>query len=145
MDLQRSNISLNTRQDFLKIPGILAAALETQRICFSKVILESNVSTVTSIVNGSDWGWIVLGMETTMVLVLVAFSFIRKRSHNVLTSLRSRFMGLCNCNSKAWRWHNSYQNGIIGITDKLVHQHWKWLRVVQVKQYRSKNTSNRNS
>ena len=61
--LPRSDLSWNTRQDFLKIPSLWEAALETERRCFSKVILESNItpnitrssdsfSTVPSIVNG---------------------------------------------------------------------------------------------
>ena len=27
---------------------------------------------------------------------------------------------LCNCNSDAWRWHNSHQSGVISITDQLI-------------------------
>ena len=61
--LSRSDLSRNTRQDFLKIPNLWEAALETKRRCVSKVILESNVtpnitrssdsfSTVPPIVNG---------------------------------------------------------------------------------------------
>ena len=40
----RSDLSLNTLKDFLKIPSLREAALETERRCFSKVILESNVT-----------------------------------------------------------------------------------------------------
>ena len=58
-------------------------ALETERRCFSKVILESDVtlnitrssdsfSTVPPIVNGGDWGCIVRDFETIIVLVLLA-------------------------------------------------------------------------
>ena len=42
--LPMSNLSWNTRQDFLKIPSLSEAALETERRCFSKVNLESNVT-----------------------------------------------------------------------------------------------------
>ena len=35
--LPMSNLSWNTRQDFLKIPSLWEAALETERRCFSKV------------------------------------------------------------------------------------------------------------
>ena len=42
--LPMSNQSWNTRQDFLKIPSLREAALETERRCFSKVNLESNVT-----------------------------------------------------------------------------------------------------
>ena len=61
--LPRSDLSCNTRQDFLKIPSLYEAALETERRCFSKVNFESNVtpkitrspdsfSTVPPIANG---------------------------------------------------------------------------------------------
>ena len=33
--------------------------------------------------------------------------------------------GLCYCNSNAWGWHNSYQNGVIDITDQLILQNEK--------------------
>ena len=99
--LPRSNISWNTRQDFLKIPGLWEAALETETRCFSKVILESNVtpnitrssdyfSTVLPIVNGGDRGCIEQDLETIIVLVLLAFNFIPQRSHHSLTLLRSQ-------------------------------------------------------
>ena len=39
-----SIVSWNTRHDFLKIPSLWEAALETERRCFSKVNLESNVT-----------------------------------------------------------------------------------------------------
>ena len=39
--LPRSDLSWNTRQDFLKAPSLSEAAIETERRCFSKVILES--------------------------------------------------------------------------------------------------------
>ena len=42
--LPRSSFPWNTCQDFLKIPSRSEAALETERSCFSKVILESNVT-----------------------------------------------------------------------------------------------------
>ena len=38
--------------------------------------------------------------------------------------------GLCYCNSKAWGWHNTYQSGVIGITDQLIFQNGKKLRGV---------------
>ena len=103
--LPRSDLSWNTCQDFLKIPSRWEAALETERRCFSKVILESNVtpnitrssdsfSTVPSIVTAGDWGRIVLDMETIIVLVLLAFNFIPQRSHHSFIFTRSRFKGL---------------------------------------------------
>ena len=69
-DLRRSDRSWNTCQDFLMIPSIWAVALETERRCFSKIILALNVtpsitrsahsfSTVSSRVNGVNCGWTV--------------------------------------------------------------------------------------
>ena len=101
MHLPRSDLSWNTRQDFLKIPSLWEAALETEWRCFSNVISESNVtpnitrssdsiSTVTPIVNVGDRGCIVRDLETIVVLVVLAFNFIPKRSHHSLTLPRSR-------------------------------------------------------
>ena len=98
---QRSNLSWNTYQDFLKIPSHWEAALGTEWRCFSKVILESNVtlnittssdsfSIIQPIVNADDWGCIVRNMDTIIVLVLLAFNFIRQMSHHSLTLTRSR-------------------------------------------------------
>ena len=100
--LPRNDLLWNTRQDFLKIPSLWEAALETERICFSKVILESNVtpnitrssdafSTVPRIVNVGYWGCIVSDLETIIILVLLALNFITQRSHHSLTLPRSRF------------------------------------------------------
>ena len=94
-------LSWNTRKDFHKIPSLREAALETKRRCFLKIILESNVtanitkswncfSTVPSIVNGGDWGYIVRHLETIIVLVLLTFNCIPQRSHHTLTLPRSR-------------------------------------------------------
>ena len=99
--LPRSALSSNTSLDFLKIPGLCEAALESERRCFSKVIFESNVtpkirrssdsfSTVPPIVNEGYWGCIVRDLETIIVLVLLAFNFIPQRSNHSLTQPRSR-------------------------------------------------------
>ena len=85
--LPRSDLSWNTRQDFLKIQSFCEAALETERSCFSKVIFESNVSPnitrssdsfspVLPIVNGGDWECIVRDYETIIVLFSLAFNFM---------------------------------------------------------------------
>ena len=125
--LPRSDLSWNTRQDFLKTPMRYVAALEIERRCFSKVIMESNVtpnisrssdffSTVPPSVNMGDWGCIVLDLET-IVLVLLAFNLIPQRSHHSLTLSRSRIrQGLCYCISNARKWHKSHQSGVIDIT-----------------------------
>ena len=83
--LPKSDLSWNTLQNFLKILSLWEAAMETERRCFSKVILESNVthnitrssdsfSAVPPIVNRGDWGCIVRDLETIIVLVLLAFN-----------------------------------------------------------------------
>ena len=98
--LPRSDLPWNTRQDFLKIPSLWEAALETKWRCFSNVILESNAtpnitrssysfSTVPKIVNEGDCGCIVRDLQTTIVLVLLAFNFIPQRSHQSRTLSRS--------------------------------------------------------
>ena len=93
-----SNLLWNCRQDFLKIPSLWEAALETEHRCFSKVILETNVtpniirssdsfSTVPPIVNLGDWRC--NDIETIIVLVLLAVNFIPQRYHHSLTLPRS--------------------------------------------------------
>ena len=39
--------------------------------------------------------------------------------------------GLCNYNSNAWGWHNSYQRGVIGITDTYLQYVKKLLGVLE--------------
>ena len=130
--LPRSDLSWNTRQDFLKIPSLWEAAMETGQRCFSKVIFESNVtpkitrssdsfSTVPQIVIGGDWRWgcIVRDLETIIVLVLLSFNFIPHRSHHSLTLPMSGDYVVCYCNSDALGWHNSHESLVISITDQL--------------------------
>ena len=116
--LSRSSLSWNARQDFLKISCLGKAALATEQRCFSKVILESNVTpniskssdsfnTVSPKVKRGGWGCIVRYLETIMVLVLLAFNFILPRSHHSLTLPRSRFGDSANATLNAWGWHNS--------------------------------------
>ena len=138
--LPRSALSWNTRQDFLKTPSLYEASLETERRCFSKVIFESNVtpkitrssdsfSTVLPIVNGGDWGCIVLNLETIIVLVLLAFNFIPQRSHHSLTLPRSRIRDSATAAlTPAWGWHNSHQSGVISITDQQSCAGW-WIKL----------------
>ena len=142
--LASSDLSWNTSKDFLKIPSLWEAALETERRCFSMVIFESNVtpkitrssdsfSTVPPIVNGGDWGYIVSDLVTIGVLVLLAFNFIPQRSHHSLTLPRSRTRD-CYSNSDAWGWHNSHQSEIISIIDQLIFKNGKKLQSVQEEQ-----------
>ena len=48
--------------------------------------------------------------------------------------------GLCYCNSNAWGWQNSYQSGVIGITDQLIFQNGKKPWGVREEQQRAKDT-----
>ena len=108
-----SNLSWNTRQDFLKIPSLWEAALETERRCFSNVNLESNVtlnisrssdsfSTVPSMVNG---GW--LGMHCAWPGDYHSLGLTRIQFHQPKVTPRIHsddvtVQGLCYCNSSAW-------------------------------------------
>ena len=105
--------------------------METERRCFSKVILESNVtpnitrssdyfSTVPPIVHAGDWGYIVRdrGDYHSLSLARIQFHPPKVTPLNNLHEVTSQ--GLCYCNSKAWGWHNSYQSGVIGIADQLI-------------------------
>ena len=106
--LPRSDLSWNTRQEFLKIPSLWEAAMETAQRCFSKVILESNVthnitrssdsfSTVPPIVNRRDWGCIVRDLETIIVLVLLAFNFILITSSSWSAARQVYYIRLGSC------------------------------------------------
>ena len=84
---------------------------------------------ISSLYLWDDWGCIVRDLETIIVIVLLAFNFIPQRSHHSLTFIRSRLRD-CYCNSNAWIWRNSYQSGVIGITDQLILRNGKKLRGV---------------
>ena len=53
--------------------------------------MSDSFSTVTSMVDGDDWGCIVRDLETIIVLVLLAFNFIPQLLHHAFTLTRSRF------------------------------------------------------
>ena len=74
-------------------------------------------STVQPLVNGGDWGCIARDLETIIVLVLLAFNFVPKRSLTNLVEVTDQ--GLCYCNSNACLWHNNHQSGVIGIIDPI--------------------------
>ena len=98
---------------------------------YNKVI--DSFSTVPPMVNGGDWGCIVHELETIIVLVLLAFNIIPKVTP--LSNIdKVMAQGCCYFNFNAWGWHNSYQSGVISITDKLIHQNGKKLRGVQEEQ-----------
>ena len=121
--LTRSNLSWNTRQDFLKIPSLWEANLETVLKCFSMHIMESNVnsniislssdsfSTVLPIVMG------VPGMHYGWPGALLAFNLIPQRSYHPLTLPKSRFKDssivtlllLTNVCCQYWWIYNSHQ------------------------------------
>ena len=97
----RSHRSWNAHQDF-KVQIPLEATLETERRCFSYVILKWNVTpnlsmspdslcTVLPIVNESDKGWIVRDQENYHSLGLTRIQFDSHRSHHSLTLLVTGF------------------------------------------------------
>ena len=133
---QRSDLSRNTRQYFLKMPNLLETALETKRRCFSKVSLESNVTpnitrssdyfnTVPPIANPGDALCV-----TIVVFVVLAFNFIPQRSHHSLTLPRSRIRDSATVTLTPWEGTTAMKV-VISITDQLIFQNGKKLRSVQ--------------
>ena len=88
------------------IPSLTAAALETERRCFLNVIFASNVtpnitryadsfSTVPSIVNGVDWGWIVSDLDYhSLSLICIQFHSPQVTPHT--NPVQIKIHGLCN-------------------------------------------------
>ena len=116
----RSDLSWNTHQDFLKIPSLWEAALETKQRCFSNVILESYVTpnitrssdsftTVLPIVNMGDWGCIVHDLKTYHSLGLTRIQFHSPKVTPLARTAKVMDLGFCYCNSNTRRWHNSHQ------------------------------------
>ena len=76
-------------QDFLEIPNLWKAALETEQRCFSifrriKMLLSMHLGNQTSQhspprVNRGDWGCSALGLKTIIVFILFTFTFISKK------------------------------------------------------------------
>ena len=103
--------------------------MEIERRCFSKVILESNVthnitkssdsfSTVLPIINSGDWGCIVRDLEAIIVLVLLAFN-----SNKLLIIEFGKFSGKNQVNSSdfnatiptfSWKHYHQFSNVLIG-------------------------------
>ena len=69
--------------------------------------VSNSFSTVPPIVNGSDWGYIVCGLETMIILVLLLISLT---SHSISSRKVTQHpnldmimvQGLCYCNSSDW-------------------------------------------
>ena len=118
--------------------------METERRCFSKDIMKSNVtpyitissdsfSAVPPIVNGGD------GMHCERhrdyhTLGLTRIQFHPPKVTPLTNYAKITDQGLFSCNSDAWGWHNSYQSGVISITDQFIFQNGKKLRSVQEEQ-----------
>ena len=81
-DLSKSELSWNTRQDFLKIPSLWEVAQETKRRCFSNVILETNVT--PNITRSSDSFSTVLPIVNRGVAVMCMLHKIRCNMMNPL-------------------------------------------------------------
>ena len=75
-------------------------------------------STVPSMVNGGEWGYIVSDLETIIVLVLLAINFIPKMSHHAFTLTRSRFTESATVTRAPGDGRqNSHQSGVVSITN----------------------------
>ena len=120
----------------------LIAALETERRCFSKFILESNVtsnisgssdsiSTVPQIVNGGDRGCILLDLKTIIVLVLLAFNFIPYMPHHSRTLPWSRIRDSATITLTPGDGTTVNEVESSAITDQLILLNGKQLRGVQ--------------
>ena len=108
--LQRSDLSWNIRQDFLKIPSLCETALETKRRC--------------------------LGMHCAKPrdyhsLCLTCNQLHPPKVTPLTNPAKITDQGLCYCNSDAWGWHNSHQSGVISITDLLIFKNGKKLQSAQ--------------
>ena len=143
-DHRSSDWLWNTRQDFLMVPTLWAAAMETERRCFSKVILASNVTPSITIsadnfskVPANQWGWLVMNCAWPgdyHSLSLIAFTFIPHRLHRILTMYRLRFRdswthrrqshGGRDCLTEGG--HNSYQSSVVNITVSLSSATLPW-------------------
>ena len=126
--LPRSNLSWNTGQNFQKTQSLWKSTLKSGRRCFSKDILELNVtpnisrssdsfSTVSSIVNGGDWdalSW--LRGNNSLSLTNIQFHSSKVSPPTNLAEVTVQ--GLCNCNSNARGWHTSCQSNqlVVGVT-----------------------------
>ena len=100
--LPKSNLSWKTRKDFLKMPNLWEAALETERRCFSKSILiskcHSQYNKVIRLLQHSSsnslCGWLEMNCAWPgdyHCLSLTQFNFTHRRLHLSLTLPRSRF------------------------------------------------------
>ena len=143
--LPRSDLSWNTLLVFLKIPNLWEAGLETERRCFSKVMLESNVtpnitrssnpfSTVPPIVNGSDWAELCVSNGDYHSFGLTSIQFHPPKITPLTNPAKVTDQGLCHPNSDARGWHNCHQTGVISITDQLIFQNEIKLLGVQEQQ-----------
>ena len=124
------------------LPGLpqdtmpLRSCSENRAKMLLKSILESIVtpnitrssdsfSTVLPIVNGGDWGCIVRDRGDYHSLSLTHIQFHPQKVTPLTNSAKVTDQGLCYCNSNTWGRHNSYQSGVIGITDQLILQNLK--------------------
>ena len=73
-------------------------------------------------------------LKTISVLVLLAINFIPIMVTPLTNLDEVTAQGPGCSNSNAWGWHNSYQSGVIGITDHLILQNGKRLQGVQEEQ-----------
>ena len=97
---------------------------------YLKCIIKDFELKVNDPLNAGDWGYIVHGLEIIIVLVLLAFNHPPKviplTNLDEVTAQRLYYV-----NSNAWKWHHSYQSGVINIIDQLILHYIKKLRGVQ--------------
>ena len=147
-----NDLSWNTHQDFLKIPSLWEASLETQQRYFSKIILESNVtlnwtmssdlfSTVLPIFDVGQWVCILHGLKTVIVFVFLTFIFHSTKVTPLANTAEVMDQGLYYCNSNIWLSYNSHHSEVISITDQLIFQNGKDFQSLQEGHQRAQNTA----
>ena len=96
-----SDLSWNTRQDFLKIPSLCEAALETERRCFSKAIFESNV-TPKIICFGYCGFHFRIKFQSKMIIMIIIIIIIIIMINKIIMNLDSYYRHIYN-NRTCWQ------------------------------------------
>ena len=81
------------------------------------------------------------GLETVILMVLLAFNFHSTKVTPLANTAEVMDQGLCYCNSNIWLSYNSHQSDVISITDQLVFQNGKDLQSLQEEQQWAQNTA----
>ena len=131
------NEQWNTPQDLICNSGNRTKILPKSHLgikCHSRYIMVIRLLQYSSLI-----GW--LGVHCAWpgdyhCLSLTRSQLIKQRSRHSLTlhPAEVTVQELCKCNSNARGWHNSYEGGVISITDKLILEHGEKLWGVQEEQ-----------